>query len=396
MNISTLTGGVFTAYSRKVSATSKNSSKRSVNYCRQAQDALTFGILQAITIEIAGDYIEFCNRATIRLVVDPNSMINSAVNRIVLALLLVAAQETLRVDVSLVTVGVQVTDRLGRDVRGLKVENFSIYDDGVPQRIEFFSDEEQPITLGILLDRSDSMSYNAKLERAKEAAVALVQSAREGSEYFYLPFDDHVKLAADLTSDPREIEAAIGNTTLGGGTSLYDAVLEGLSRSGAAHQPRQVLVIISDGADQHSIHPLAEVIRKVRDAKLQVYAIGYFGKDEEPFFRRSGAKLTLIDGHEVDNPRNVLHRLASDSGAEAFFPRSDKELAQAVRKIANDLRTQYTLSFYPPPSINDNAYHPLRVAVRGGRYTVRARPGYNTSSSILRPAQPGQSQSGSD
>src|SRR3989454_2802860 len=323
-------------------------------------------------------------------------MINSAINRTVVALLLLlAAQETLRVNVSLVTVGVQVTDWLGRDVRGLKVENFSIFDNGVPQKIESFSDEEQPITLGILLDRSDSMSYNAKLDRAKEAAVALVQSAREGSEYFYLPFDDHVKLQADLTSDPHQIETAIANTTLGGGTALYDAVLEGLTRSGAAHQPRQVLVIISDGADQHSIHPLAEVVRRVREAKLQVYAIGYFGKDEEPFFRRSGAKLALVDGREVDNPRYVLHRLAADSGAEEFFPRSDKELAQAVHKIAIDLRTQYTLSFYPPVSVNDNGYHQLRVVVRGGRYTVRARPGYSTSSS-LRLAQPDQSQSGSD
>jgi len=334
-------------------------------------------------------------------IIQQRGMISSAINRTVVALLLLlAAQETLRVNVSLVTVGVQVTDWLGRDVRGLKVENFSIFDNGVPQKIESFSDEEQPITLGILLDRSDSMSYNAKLDRAKEAAVALVRSARDGSEYFYLPFDDHVKLQADLTSDPHQIETAIAGTTLGGGTALYDAVLEGLSRSATAHQPRQVLVIISDGADQHSIHPLAEVIRKVRDAKLQVYTIGYFGKDEEPFFRRSGQKLTLIDGREVDNPRYVLRRLATDSGAEAFFPRSDKELAEAVRKIAHDLRTQYTLSFYPPVSVNDNEYHQLRVDVRGGRYGVRARPGYstssNSSSSFLRPAQPGQSQSRSD
>src|SRR5436190_161587 len=272
-------------------------------------------------------------------------MISSAINRTVVALLLLlAAQETLRVNVSLVTVGVQVTDWLGRDVRGLKVANFSIFDNGVPQKIESFSDEEQPITLGIVLDRSDSMSYNAKLDRAKEAAVALVRSARDGSEYFYLPFDDHVKLQADLTSDPHQIETAIAGTTLGGGTALYDAVLEGWSRS--------------------------------------------------------GQKLTLIDGREVDNPRYVLRRLATDSGAEAFFPRSDKELAEAVRKIAHDLRTQYTLAFYPPVSVNDNDYHQLRVDVRGGRYGVRARPGYstssNSSSSFSRPAQPGQSQSRSD
>src|SRR5437667_11662696 len=181
-------------------------------------------------------------------------MINFAVTRIVVALLLVAAQETLRVNVSLVTVGVQVTDWLGRDVRGLKVENFSIFDNGVPQKIEFFSDEEQPITLGILLDRSDSMSYNAKLDRAKEAAVALVTSARDGSEYFYLPFDDHVKLQADLTSDPRRVETASGGTTLGGGTALYDAVLERLSRSALAHHRRQVPVRISDCSQPHTNH----------------------------------------------------------------------------------------------------------------------------------------------
>src|SRR5436309_11190062 len=110
-------------------------------------------------------------------------MINSAVTRIVVVLLLVAAQETLRVNVSLVTVGVQVTDRLGRVVRGLKVENFSIFDNGVLQKIEFFSDEEQPITLGILLDRSDSTLSMATLDPAKEAAMALVRTARDGSAY---------------------------------------------------------------------------------------------------------------------------------------------------------------------------------------------------------------------
>src|SRR5215831_20457656 len=145
-------------------------------------------------------------------------------NRLLIGLLLLIPQDTLQVKVSLVTVGVRVTDSRGRNVAGLKAEDFSVFDDGVAQKIEFFSNEEQPITLGILLDHSFSMSYNAKLDRAKEAAVALVRSARDGSEYFYLPFDDHVKLQADLTSDPHQVETAIAATTLGGGTALYDAV----------------------------------------------------------------------------------------------------------------------------------------------------------------------------
>ena len=308
-------------------------------------------------------------------------MFSCAVSRIIIALLLLGAQETLRVKVSLVTVGVRVTDWLGLDVRGLNVQNFSVFDDGVAQKIVFFSSEEQPVTLGILLDRSDSMSYNEKLQRAKEAAHALVFSAREGSEYFYVTFDDRVKVEADLTMDRHRIDTAIDGTASGGGTALYDAVLEGLSLTHRAQRPRQAVIIISDGADQNSMRTLQEVIRAVREAELQVYTIGYFGKEEEILFRRSGAKLTLIDGRVVDNPKYVLQRLAKDSGGESFFPRSDKELAQAVDKIANDLRTQYTLAFYPQGSDNDSHYHQLRVDLHGGRYRVRARPGYSATPS---------------
>src|SRR5262249_61973072 len=116
-----------------------------------------------------------------------------------LALLL--AQQTLKVNVFLVAVGVRVTASRGRDVRGLKAESFSVFDDGVQQKIEFFSDEEQPITLGVIMDRSSSMRDNNKIDRAKEAARALVGSAREGSEFFYIPFDDHVVLSGDFTTD---------------------------------------------------------------------------------------------------------------------------------------------------------------------------------------------------
>src|ERR1700746_559467 len=190
-------------------------------------------------------------------------------NRLLIGLLLLIPQETLQVKVSLVTVGVRVTDPRGRNVAGLKAEDFSVFDDGVAQKIEFFSNEEQPITLGILLDHSLSMSYNAKLDRAKEAARTLVHTAREGSEYFYLPFDDQVKVGADFTIEREKVDDAIQQTNLGGGTSLYDAILQGLTLCGKAQLPRQALVIISDGADQHSKHQLPELLKTVRESQLQ-------------------------------------------------------------------------------------------------------------------------------
>jgi Ca-activated chloride channel family protein len=291
-------------------------------------------------------------------------------------LLLLAQETTLRVKVALVTVGVRVTDSRGRDVRGLKAGDFSVYEDGVAQKVEFFSNEEQPITLGILLDRSHSMDLNSKLERAKEAARSLVEAGREGSEFFYVTFDDRVKLAADLSTDRKQIDAAIEATELGGGTSLYDAILEGLGICSRAQLPRQVLVVISDGYDQHSAHLLEEVIRIVQESQVQIYTIGYYSKEEEKLLRQAGKKMTSLTGDEIDNPREVLERIARESGAESFFPESDEDLRNVVKKIASDLRAQYTVAYYPQSSASEERHHRIKVQVSGGRFKIRARPGY--------------------
>jgi len=296
-----------------------------------------------------------------------------------IALSLLIAQDTLQVKVSLVTVPVQVTDSRGRDVPGLKVEDFALYDDGRQQKIEFFSEAPQPITLGILLDRSVSMKYNDKISRAKEAALVLARAPLEGSEFFYIEFDDGVKVALDFTSDRRRMESAIRDTKLGGGTSLYDAVIKAIELSRKAQLSQQVLVIISDGTDQHSLRRLADALKVVRESKVQVYTIGYFSGTEEEMFRKAGSRIELIDGTIVDNPRFVLQKIAQESGAASFFPRSDRELVKAVEEITHDVRTQYTLAFYPQSSEAEK-YHELRVTVRSGRYNVRARPGYSPGS----------------
>src|SRR6476646_459382 len=164
-------------------------------------------------------------------------------NRILISLLLLLAQDTLQVKVSLINVGVRVTDSRGRSVTGLKAGDFSLFDDGALQKIEFFSNEEQPITLGILLDHSSSMAANAKLDRAKEAARNLVQATREGSEYLYIAFDANAHLASDFTTDREKVYSAIQETKLRGGTSLYDAVVQGVALCKKARLPRQALVV---------------------------------------------------------------------------------------------------------------------------------------------------------
>ncbi|MBZ5535357.1 MAG: VWA domain-containing protein [Acidobacteriia bacterium] len=291
---------------------------------------------------------------------------------------LASAQQmpTLRVDVSLVTVGVRVTDSHGREVPNLTAKDFTLFEDGIAQNVNFFSNEEQPVSLGILLDRSSSMVEGGKLERAKAAAQLMVDSAHSGTEFMYIPFDDRVEVSLEFTPDRESVKRQMALTTAVGGTSLYDAILIALEHAKHARHGRQALVIISDGADEHSEHTLQEVIHAVQESLVQVYAIGYFSKREEEVISRGGDQLVLLPGRFIDNPRVVFERLAQQSGAAVFFPSSDKALQAAAERISRDLSTQYTLGYYPSNPVPDNRYRRIKVTLRSKGLKVRARQGY--------------------
>ena len=136
---------------------------------------------------------------------------------------------TLRVNVSLVTVGVRVTNSKGREIGGLRAEHFTLFEDGVAQQVALFSGEEEPITLCILLDRSKSMDAAGKFGRAKEAARLLVESVHPQSEYIYLTFDEQCQFWA-FTQNRNRIRMFIDTTGLGNGTALYDNVRRICSR----------------------------------------------------------------------------------------------------------------------------------------------------------------------
>jgi Ca-activated chloride channel family protein len=287
--------------------------------------------------------------------------------------------QALRVEVALVTVGVRVTDQRGRVVKGLTIDDFSLYEEAARRDIAFFSNQELPISLCILLDRSNSMDVSGKLTRAKEAALALVGSSHPETELLYLPFDYAIPENRDFISDRGMITSMISGTEPGIGTCLYDAVIETLRRCADAPLPLQALVIVTDGADQHSKRSLDEVTQAVQESQAQVYMIGYFSRYEDQLFRSSGKTISRIDGLIIDNPRIVFKRLAEESGAEAFFPKSDKDLRRAVEKISADLRQQYTLAFYPPKDAAEGSYRRLRVKVNRSGVVVHARKGYRLS-----------------
>jgi Ca-activated chloride channel homolog len=293
---------------------------------------------------------------------------------------LAAAQEitgTLRVEVSLVTVGVRVTDGFGREVTDLDVSNFRVYEDGVAQPIAFFSAEEQPISAGILLDRSDSM-LGTKFDLAKSAAQLILGTLRSGSEYLYMPFDASWDSRAAFSDNRDSVKTRIAETTLGAGTAFYDAVVAAAQRCRTARNGRQVLVVITDGGDQHSSHSLDELVRTLQESQVQLYAIGYFSPQERNAFSTGVRSYSVLGFKIMDNPMLVFRRLAAETGAEAFFPKSDKELESAAEKIAKDLRTQYTIAYYPPAAASQNPrYRRVQVKIQGRTgLKVRARRGY--------------------
>lgn len=290
------------------------------------------------------------------------------------------AQATFRVDVGVVTVGVRVIDKRGKAITGLDAKNFSLYDNGEPSKITYFSNRELPVSLVILLDRSSSMLESHKIERAKKAALTLVRSSHPQTEILFIPFNHFVPQAVGFTQDRHLTESEINATVAGGGTSLYNATWEALDWCARAHQPRQILVVISDGADENSQVGLDPTLLHIKDSQVEIYTIGYYSPREAGAFRTSGEEVFTKDrkGWKTyyPNPRRVLERMAAASGGKAYFPESDKDLRRAVKDISNDLQTQYTLAFYPPSGARPGVYRSIKVEVDRKGVKVQSRPGY--------------------
>ena len=219
------------------------------------------------------------------------------------------------------------------------------------------------------------MEATGKLERAKDALSRLLTTMRPDDEMFYLSFHRQIDKIVDFTSDPQRVLTAISATTVTqDGTSLYDAVARALCYMRSARHHKRALLVVTDGADQNSHRSLEDLIPIVQVSQAQVFILGCFGKGEYDFYRSAESpKVALVTNQEIDNPLIAFKRLANESGAESFFPSSEK-LQQAIDAVAHQLRTQYTLAYYPGPSTSGFRQIKVKVAQSGAR--VRARRGF--------------------
>ena len=275
-----------------------------------------------------------------------------------------------RADVDLQSLAVQVTDKEGRDVRGLSAADFTVLEDGHPQKISFFGAEDQPISLVVLLDSSSSMESSRKLAGVLTLLGPLLRGNRAEDEFLLAPFTNRVGAFQHLSADQRLSTPAAALPSPGGGTALYDALATGLCNLRAARNLRRAVVVITDGSDQHSRLRLEQLIQLAKSSKPQIFMIGFFDKSEYEYYRTSGNTVTLVSGHEIDNPLHVFDRIAKETGAESFFPASEQDLRKVIGHILGILQAQYTVAYYPR---NPGKYRRIQVKVNRGGVNVATR-----------------------
>jgi Ca-activated chloride channel family protein len=269
----------------------------------------------------------------------------------------------------LVTVTLTVTDMYGRLVSGLGRNAFTILDNNLEQRIEFFSDADAPVSVGILFDISGSMSGD-KIAKARQALGKFINTSHPSDEYFLVAFNSRAQLLLDRT---RNGEAVLDKLTLvqpEKNTALYDACYLGVEKvTRGAHQ-KKALLIISDGQDNNSRYNFTDVRRLLKESDVTVYAVGIMGgQDYNSALGMSGQSL--------------LDELASVTGGKAFYPSTGVELDEIFEKIALELRHQYSIGYYPADFIPDGKWRKIKVKVKPPRgiprLGVRAREGYYAS-----------------
>lgn len=268
----------------------------------------------------------------------------------------------LSVNSTLVVIPVTVTDSSNRFVLGLQKQNFSILEDGSRQTISQFASEDAPLSVGLLVDTSGSMG--AKLETSRQAVSEVLKILSGQDEAFLIAFSDRAELSVPFTRNFAEIQEKLGTVESQGLTALLDAIEMGLGEMKKARNPRKALLIISDGGDNNSRYTSEQIETLVREADVQVYAMGVF----EPF---SNLQLSLP---ELSGPR-LLAELCEQTGGRAFPARSFSALPATARNIAIELRNQYVLAYSPTNHEHAGKYHKVEVRLSAppGLTALKAR-----------------------
>jgi VWFA-related protein len=274
-------------------------------------------------------------------------------------------------EVRLVNVYAIVRDRKDRPVLDLKQDEFTLYEDGIPQTISHFTSARVPLTVALLIDASNSMNQSGKLRLARKAAADFARAADPDDQLLVLHFNDRLRGSTDPVSDRKRTEESIEAIEAEGGTALYDAIYRTADLL-AGHEGRRALVLLSDGRDQAltenepgSLHLFEEALEKAHRSEVAIYAVG--------LGRRLDEELDLQRRRSL---QEILETFAHQTGGRAYFPERAGQLSGIYREIASDLKQQYGLGYTSNNGARDGRWRDITLEVRDPEFQVQARSGY--------------------
>ena len=275
----------------------------------------------------------------------------------------------LRVDVDLVLVPVSVTDALNHPIVGLKQQNFAIFDHDEEQQIRYFSADDSPISVGLILDLSKSMTNKVDAER--EAVAQFFQNANPQDDYFVIAVSGHPKLIADSTRSINAIESDIGLQTPDGNTALLDAIYLGVTKLQSAQYQRKALIIISDGGDNNSRYRLKEIKSILQEADVQVYALGIFD-------------TALFKTFEEFMGKKWLEEITNVTGGRTVTIGDLTKLPEIAAEVSWELRNQYTIGYKPKSIGADGKWRKIKILVTSPPGVARLQAYYKKGYQALR------------
>lgn len=267
----------------------------------------------------------------------------------------------------IVNVIISVTDSYGRFVTGLGKDHFEVFDDKVKQQIAHFTDEDAPVSLGIVYDVSGSMKE--RIGRSMKALRRFIDTSHNDDDFFLIAFNDRAKLIQDFTVSGDNVLGHLMFVNPHGSTALYDAAYLAVEKVQQGRHSKKALLIISDGQDNNSRYTYKELRNRIKEADVQIYAIGITDPASDSL---------------AGFGRSVLEEVTRMTGGRSFFPNAynEPELVEICTRIALELRHQYSVGFYPTDIASEAKWHKVQVKVnppRGlGRLSLMYREGYQS------------------
>jgi Ca-activated chloride channel family protein len=299
--------------------------------------------------------------------------------------------EIVRVETDLVTVPVRITSKGGRPVPDVKREEFKIFENGIEQTIEYFSSEEQPFTVALMLDMSYSSVF--KLQEIQDAAFAFVRQLRPQDKVMVIAFDEKPYVLCEATNNQKALRFAIEASKIGSGTSLYTALDMVMNEKFRRIQGRKAVVILSDGVDTTSkLVTERNILKDVDELDALVYPIQYDTFDDVQKSRRKNAEIRYDeDDHpyvvstrpgvgeresDYETAREFFNELAADTGGSVQHVTSKTNLDKAFARIADELRKTYSLGYYPSGERKPGGRYSVKVRVYRPNLNIRTRESY--------------------